>query len=302
MHVLVTGSSGLVGSALTPFLSEQGHHVTRLVRRASSGPGIARWDPVAGTIDREPLRGVQAVVHLAGESIIGRWTGAKKTAIRESRVEGTRRLCDALLALSPPPATFLCASAVGFYGERGAQVLDEDSPPGSGFLTEVCREWERAANRAAEQGMRVVNLRLGIVLSRRGGALAKMLPPFRLGLGGVVGSGAQYWSWIALDDLLGAIHHALALPTLRGPVNVVAPRAVTNREFTRVLGRVLRRPTLVPVPAFGVKLLMGEMGQELLLAGTRVEPRRLLATGYQFQFPELDGALRHVLHGRSTHR
>ena len=295
MHVLVTGSSGLVGTALVPFLAAQGHKVTRLVRRSGLGPGTVRWDPAAGTIDHEALRGVQATVHLAGESIVGRWTSAKKASIRESRVAGTRRLCDALLTLDPPPSTFVCASAVGFYGERGAQVLDEDSPPGFGFLADVCREWEGATDRAAERGMRVVNLRTGLVLSRRGGALAKMLPPFLFGLGGVVGSGTQYWSWIALDDLLGAVHHALFLPTLRGPVNAVAPQPATNRQFTRALGRALGRPTLLPLPAFGVKLLMGEMGQALLLASTRVEPRRLLATGYRFQFPELEGALRHAL-------
>ena len=295
MHVLVTGSTGLVGAALVPFLAAQGHQVTRLVRRSGVEPGTARWNPDAGTIDREALRGVQAAVHLAGESIVGRWTGAKKRAIRESRVEGTRCVCDALLALSPPPAAFVCASAVGFYGERGAQIMDEESPAGFGFLADVCREWEGATDRAAERGMRVVNLRTGLVLSHRGGALAKMLLPFQLGLGGVVGSGMQYWSWIALDDLLGAIHHALALTTLRGPVNAVAPQPVTNREFTRVLGRVLRRPTLIPMPAIGVKLLMGEMGRSLLLESTRVEPRRLLATGYQFQFPELEPALRRAL-------
>jgi uncharacterized protein (TIGR01777 family) len=296
MRVLVTGASGLVGSALVPFLAAKGHQVTRLVRGGHSGPGTVRWDPVAGTIDREALRGVEAAVHLAGESIIGRWTGTKKAAIRESRVEGTRRLCEALLALSPPPSTLVCASAVGFYGERGAELLHEDSSPGFGFLTGVCREWEGATDRAAERGMRVVNLRIGLVLSRQGGALAKMLLPFQLGMGGAVGSGQQYWSWIAIDDLLGAIHHALTLPALRGPVNAVTPTPVTNREFTRTLGRVLWRPTVVPVPAFAVRLLMGEMGRELLLASTRVEPRRLLATGYQFQFPELEGALRHVLH------
>ena len=296
MQVLVTGSSGLIGSALVPFLQAKGHRVTRLVRRSQSGPGTVRWDPAAGTIDWEALRGIEAAVHLAGESIIGRWTAAKKAAIRESRIEGTRRLCDALLTLAPPPSTLVCASAVGFYGERGAELLHEDSPPGFGFLTDVCREWEGATDRAAERGMRVVNLRIGLVLSRQGGALGKMLLPFQLGVGGVVGSGRQYWSWIAIDDLLGAIHHALTLSTLRGPVNAVAPAPATNREFTRTLGRALRRPTVVPVPAFAVRLLMGQMGQELLLASQRVEPRRLLATGYQFQFPELEAALQHVLH------
>ena len=298
MHVLVTGSSGLVGEVLVPSLAAKGHQVTRLVRRSGLGPGTVRWDPAAGTIDLDALRGVEAAVHLAGESIVGRWTSAKKASIRESRVEGTRRLCDALLRLSPPPTTLICASAVGFYGERGEQVVDEDSPPGFGFLADVCREWEGATARASARGMRVVNLRIGLVLSRRGGALAKMLPPFLFGLGGIVGSGTQYWSWIALDDLLGAIHHALSLPTLRGPVNAVAPQPATNRELTRALGRVLWRPTLLPLPAFGVKLLMGEMGQALLLASTRVEPRRLLATGYRFEFPELEGALRHVLRRR----
>ncbi len=295
MHVLVTGSSGLVGAALVPFLTAKGHQVTRLVRRSGLGPGTVRWDPVAGTIERDALRGVEAAVHLAGESIVGRWTAAKKRAIRESRVESTHRLCDTLIRLDPLPQTLICASATGFYGDRGDTILDEDSPPGFGFLADVCREWEGATERASARGMRVVSLRLGIVLSRRGGALAKMLLPFQLGLGGVVGSGRQYWSWIAMDDLLGAIHHALTLSTVRGPVNAVAPQSATNRELTRALGRVLWRPTLLPLPALGVKLLMGEMGQALLLASTRVEPRRLLVTSYPFQFPELESALRHVL-------
>ena len=298
MRVLVTGSSGLVGSALVPYLAERGCHVTRLVRRSGLGPGTVKWDPVAGTIDREALRGVQAAVHLAGESIMGRWTPAKKAAIRESRTEGTRRLCDALWTLSPPPSTLICASAMGFYGDRGAERLDEDSPQGFGFLADVCRAWEDATDRASERGMRVVNMRIGLVLSRRGGALAAMLPPFLFGLGGPVGRGAQYWSWIMLEDLLGAIHHVLTLPTLRGPVNAVAPQPVTSREFAHALGRALWRPAVLPLPAAAVNLLMGEMGRSLLLASARVEPRRLLATGFQFRYPELSAALSQALRKR----
>lgn len=296
MRILVTGASGLIGSALVPFLTATGHRVIRLVRRGATGPNALRWDPIGGTIDREALRGVDAVVHLAGESIASRWTAVRKKEIRESRVEATRRLCDALLTVNPPPKTFLCASAVGFYGNRGVEVLDEDSPPGFGFLADVAREWEGATERAAARGMRVVNLRFGIVLSRRGGALAKMLLPFRLGLGGILGSGAQYWSWVALDDVLGAIEHALTLTTLHGPVNVVAPGSVTNREFTKTLGWVLFRPTLFPVPAAALRMVMGYMADDLLLASQRAVPARLQATGYQFKFPELEPALRHALH------
>lgn len=296
MKVLVTGSSGFIGSALVPFLTAAGHAVTRLVR-SQPRPGAAevRWDPVAKTVDTAGLEGLNATVHLAGETIVGRWTPASKARLRSSRVEGTRLLADALSRLTRPPRVMVCASAIGYYGDRGEEILREESPPGTSFLSQVCREWEAAAQPAIRKGIRVVHLRIGVVLSPAGGALARMLPPFKLGLGGRLGSGRQYMSWIALDELVEVIHFALTNDRLRGAVNAVAPRPVTNLEFTKTLGRVLSRPTIFPVPAFAVRLALGEVADELLLASTHVEPTRLLAAGYQFRFPELEGALRHAL-------
>lgn len=296
MTILVTGSSGLIGSVLVPFLTTGGHRVTRLVRsQPRPGEMAVRWDPVAGTLETAGLVGLDAVVHLAGENLAGRWTAEKKARIRDSRVKGTRLLCESLARLAQPPKVLVCASAIGYHGDRGEELLQEESAPGSGFLAEVCRAWEASAEPAVQRGIRVVHLRFGVVLSPSGGALAKMLFPFRIGAGGILGSGRQYWSWIALDDAIGAIHHALTTDTLQGPVNVVAPHPVTNREFTKTLGRVLGRPTPFPMPAFAARLAFGEMAEELLLASTRVEPTRLLATGYRFRHPELEGALRHLL-------
>jgi uncharacterized protein (TIGR01777 family) len=298
MNVLVTGSTGLVGSALVRELSGRGHDVTRLVRPSTEGGGTgeARWDPESGIVSLCKGRRMDAVVHLAGEKIAGlAWTPERKATIKDSRVKGTRILCESLLRLERPPATLVCASATGYYGDRGDEVLREESPPGKGFLAGVCREWEEATGEAARRGVRVVNLRIGMVLSAEGGALAKMLPAFRAGAGGRIGSGKQYMSWIALSDLVGVILYALATDSLAGPVNAVAPGSVTNREFTKALGRVLGRPTVAFLPAFAARLLFGEMADELLLAGARVEPAKLSASGYRFRFPELEGALRHVL-------
>jgi hypothetical protein len=266
-----------------------------MVRSAGGPPGV-RWDPVAGIIDKAGLDRVDAVVHLAGESIAsGRWTPDKKARIRASRMDGTRLLCEALAALDTRPRTLVCASAIGFYGDRGDAELDEASARGEGFLADVCAEWEAATAPARTAGIRVVQLRFGVILTPAGGALARMLLPFRLGAGGVLGGGRQYMSWIAIDDAVGAIHHALIAPVLEGPVNAVAPTPVTNREFTRALGRVLRRPTIFPMPAVVARLAFGEMADELLLSSARVVPRKLRESGYAFREPDLETALRHLL-------
>jgi len=300
MNIAVTGASGLVGSELIPFLTTGGHDVTRIVR-GEAGDGEVNWDPAAGNFDVSSIDGVDAVVHLAGENITaGRWTAALKQRIRDSRVNGTRLLCEALARMKTPPKVLIAASAIGFYGNRGDEVLDESSEPGEGFLSEVCQEWEAATTPAKDACIRVVNLRIGVVLSPKGGALAKMLTPFKLGGGGIIGDGGQYWSWISIDDVAGAIHHALMTDTLSGPVNVVAPNAPTNREFTKTLGRVLRRPAILSMPAFAARLALGEMANDLLLASTRAEPKKLLESGYKFRQPTLEQSLRHVLGKKSS--
>ncbi len=296
MKVAVTGSSGLVGSALVPFLTTGGHEVVRLVRRAPRTPDEARWDPEAGTVDARSLEGADAVVHLAGESIAeGRWSEAKRARLRSSRIGPTRLLAETLAGLRRKPKVLVSASAIGYYGNRGDVVVTEQDAPADDFLGRLCVEWEQATEPAAAAGIRVVPLRIGVVLSPRGGVLGTLLPPFRMGFGGVVGPGTQYMSWIALDDLLGVIHHALDRNDLHGPVNAVAPGPVTNVAFTTTLGRTLWRPTIVPVPAFALRAAFGEMADAVLLASTRVRPERLLATGYRFRFPGLEGAFQHLL-------
>jgi len=296
MRILVTGSSGLIGSAVVRFLIAGGQNVVRLVRsRPPAGEAEVYWDPAEGRIDLARLEGLDAAIHLAGETTSGRWTAEKKARIRDSRVKGTQLLCQSLAQLKEPPKVLVSASAVGYYGDRGDEWLDEGSLPGSSFLAEVCQQWEAATEPAVQRGIRVINLRMGVVLSPAGGALAKMLLPFRMGVGGILGSGRQYMSWIDIDDLVGAISNALTNDSLRGPVNATAPGPITNREFTETLGRVLRRPTLLRVPAFAVRLAFGEMVDELLLASARVKPIRLLASGYAFRYPEIESALRHVL-------
>jgi len=297
MRVLVSGSSGLVGSVLLTLLDARGIASSRLVRRRSDvGQADISWDPETGAIDRDHLDGFDAVVHLAGENIAaGRWTEKQKHRIRSSRVEGTRFLCHALARLEQPPGVLVCASATGFYGDRGTEWLDESASPGNGFLSEVCQAWEQAADPAREAGIRVVNLRFGIVLSAAGGALAKMLLPFRFGLGGRVGSGRQYWSWISIEDVVEVICQSLSDRSLVGPVNTVSPKPVTNSEFTRALGKVLRRPTVMPLPAPMARLVLGQMADELLLASARVRPSRLSEVGYRFRHPELEPAIQAAL-------
>ena len=292
-RVAITGATGLVGSALAAFLSTGGHRVQRLVRRSAVSDGEIAWDPSSGRVDLAALEGVDAVVHLAGRGIAeGRWNPAAKAAIRESRVGGTAVIARSLASLKRPPRVLVCASAIGFYGNTGGTEVDETAPRGRGFLPEVCEAWEAAADPARSAGIRVVHLRIGVVLSSRGGALARMLTPFRLGAGGVVGGGSQGMSWIALDDLIGAIQYALFTEGLSGPVNAVAPAPATNRELTRILARLLHRPALLPLPAAAVRLLFGEMGQALLLESARVLPRRLAESGFSHLHPTLEGALR----------
>jgi uncharacterized protein len=293
-RILVSGSSGLIGSALLPVLKTSGYEVVCL-GRGQSGSGRIGWDP-ARPLAPESVSGFDAVIHLAGESIASRWTESKKKAIRDSRVLGTRHLAEALARAASPPRVLISASAIGFYGDRADEILREDSASGgSGFLPEVCREWEAAADPAVQAGIRTAFLRTGIVLSAEGGALKQMLPPFRMGLGGKIGSGRQWMSWIDPHDEIGAIRHILMNESLRGPVNSVSPHPVTNAEFTNTLASVLSRPAIFPMPAFAARLVFGQMGDELLLGSQRVAPAKLSATGYVFQKPDLRKALEDIL-------
>ncbi|HVA01872.1 MAG TPA: TIGR01777 family oxidoreductase [Terriglobia bacterium] len=297
MKILIAGSSGLIGSALIPVLKAQGHQVVRLVRRkADAEEGVASWNPAAGQLDPNAFEGVNAVVNLAGESIAAaRWTSERKARLRDSRVQGTKLLSETLARLANPPEVLVSASAVGYYGSRGDEVMSEEKPPGAGFLPEVCVAWEAATEPARQRGIRVINLRIGMVLSGEGGALQPMASAFRMGVGGKLGDGRQFMGWITNDDLTRAILHVIVNTSFHGPVNAVAPNPVPNKEFTESLGKVLRRPAVFSMPAFVVRLAFGEMADALLLASARVEPARLLAGGFTFQYPELEGALRHVL-------
>ena len=301
MVILVTGGSGLVGRRLIPYLEAVGHRVIRLVRsRDMAGERAAFWSTSEGRFYWNDDEGIDAVVHLAGESILGRWTRAKKARIRDSRVDPTRRLSAFLAGMDTPPRILVAASATGFYGDRGEESLAEESPAGDGYLPGVCRQWEAAADPARAAGIRVVNLRIGVVLTPEGGALAAMHRPFRLALGGRVGDGRQYMSWISRDDLVAVIRYVLESDDLSGPVNAVSPQPVTNAEFTRTLGLVLNRPTPFPIPSFFVRLVFGEMGKDLLLASARVLPERLQKAGFEFRHPDLEGALNDLLRGRRS--
>ncbi len=296
MKILVTGSTGLVGSVLVPSLRSKGHQVLRAVRSTAKGADEIEWNPETGQINIAKLSDLDAAVHLAGESVAdGRWSDEKKRRILDSRVKGTKLLSETLARLNPKPGVLVSASAIGYYGNRGSELVTEESTTGEGFLAGVVRQWESSTTAATQAGIRVVLLRLGIVLSTKGGALGKMLTPFKFGVGGKVGDGKQYMSWIAIEDVVGIIEYALADKTLSGPVNTVAPSPVTNAEFTKALGSAISRPTIFPLPAFVARLAFGEMADETLLSSTRVLPERLTKSGYKFQFSNLDDALRNAL-------
>jgi hypothetical protein len=296
--ILVSGVSGPIGAALVPSLEASGARMARLMRPDSSvspaATEIIRWDS-AQPVAQEAVSGFDAVIHLAGESIVGRWSAEKKTNIRDSRIVGTRNLAEALAQARTKPRVFVCSSAIGYYGDRGDEVLNEKSGAGTGFLAEVCREWEAATQPASAAGIRTVQIRTGVVLSPKGGALGKMLTPFKMGVGGRIGSGRQWMSWIDIADMVGAIQHILKNDMLQGPVNLVAPRPVTNAEFTRTLAAVLSRPAIFPLPKFAVKLAFGEMGETVLLGSQRVEPSQLAKSGYPFRFKDLRASLEGLL-------
>ncbi|MEE2657570.1 MAG: TIGR01777 family oxidoreductase [Candidatus Latescibacterota bacterium] len=297
LRILVGGSTGLVGTALVDYLRARCHDVVPLARRAPANaePHVL-WDPAAGKLPVEALDGFDGIVHLGGANIAhGRWTAERKRVIRDSRVVGTRLLCESLARAAERPDTLVCASAIGYYGSRRDEIMREDATPGDDFLAEVAKDWEAATAPAMEAGIRVVNLRIGVVLTPIGAALKSMLLPFRFGLGGRIGSGGQYMSWVTLDDVVAVIDHVIRNESVSGPLNAVAPEPVTNAEFTDTLGRALHRPTLVPLPAFAVRLLFGEMGQALLLSSTRVDSNRLVNSGYHFLYPTLAGALEDLL-------
>jgi uncharacterized protein len=293
-RILVSGASGPIGGALLPALKAQGATVARLVRKSGTGNDQIVWDP-ALPLSPDLISGFDAVIHLSGESIVGRWTDDKKRRIIDSRVQGTGHLVEAMVKAAQPPRVFVSASAVGYYGNRGDEILQEESPSGQGFAAEICRQWEAATQPAAQAEIRTAQMRFGVVMSADGGALPKMLPPFRLGLGGNLGDGRQWSPWVSVRDVVGAIQHVVGNQSLSGPVNIVAPNPVTNAEFTRVLASVLHRPAIFPMPAFAVRLIFGEMGEELFLASARVEPSKLVAGGYRFQHPDLRNALQEIL-------
>lgn len=298
MKIIVSGASGLVGTHLIPTLKAKGHEVYKLVRKTPKNADEIQWDSTRGIIESElaKIENFDAVIHLAGDNVgDGSWTEEKKRSIRESRTVGTRVLVESLKKLQNPPKTFIGASAIGFYGNRGDETVTEASAKGEGFFPEVCAEWEAEANKAADFGARVVTPRIGVVLAKDGGALAKMLTPFKLGAGGVVGGGKQWMSWIALDDLIRIFHFALENENVSGAINAAAPNPATNEEFTKTLGGVLNRPTIIPIPEFAVKLLFGEMGETLLLEGARVLPEKTQNLGFKFDFVKLEDALKHAL-------
>lgn len=292
MKIAIAGASGLVGSALIPILQSHGNQITRLVR-SSPKPGEIEWHPNQDEVSPQSLEGFETIINLAGENIAGgRWTDEQKRKIRDSRINGTHLLSEAVAKMNSKPGAFICASATGIYGDRDDETLDEQSESGGGFLAGVCREWEQATGPASKAGVRVVNLRMGPILAREGGMLSKLLTPFKMGMGGKVGSGKQYISWVALDDAVNAIKLAIDDESIHGPINIVSPNPVRNEEFTKTLGHVLNRPTALAMPAFAARLAFGEMADEMLLASQKVLPKRLTAAGFQFQYPTLESAMR----------
>ena len=297
LNILVSGASGLIGSALIPFLTTGGHRIVRLVRRLPlADTNEVFWDPDSGVLNPHDLGKIDVVIHLSGENIgQGRWTEDKKKRIVESRVKSTDLISKVITALNPVPRVFVCASAIGFYGDRGHLLLDESDGPGNDFISSVCAKWEKSAEPAVQKGIRTAFMRIGVVLSPLGGALSRLLWPFKIGLGAKIASGKQYMGWVSIEDVIGAVYHTMINDAVKGPVNVVSPMCSTNIEFTKTLGRVLSRPTVLSIPSVAIKILFGEMGREILLSSTRVKPETLLNTGYRFRSPHLEEALLQML-------
>lgn len=297
LNILISGASGVIGSALVPFLLTGGHTVKRLVRKPPQNPEEEIfWDPARCHIDSEKLTGTDVVIHLAGEHIGGgRWTPDRKRTIIESRTKGTSTLAKAIAAMENPPQIFLSASAIGYYGDCGDKVITEKDAPGDLFISEICKKWEASAEAAVNKGIRTVFMRIGVVPSPQGGALKELLLPFKMGLGGKIGNGRQYMSWVSIDDVLYAIHHAMFNEKVSGPVNFVSPTPVTNESFIKALGSAVNRPTVLPIPEYAIDKIWGEMGREVLLAGARVIPEKLIKSGYEFKFPDLEKNIKHML-------
>lgn len=298
MRIAITGSTGLVGTRLTQFFQKEGHQVLRLVRKTDQGRGTAYWQPETGEIEAEALEGTDVLIHLAGKSINGRWTKKRKEEILLSRTKGTRLIAETLASLRRPPRVLLSASGIGMTDDNTREV-DETDSVGSGFLSDVIREWEKSTKAAEKAGIRVAHMRFGMVLSPRGGALKQMLPAFKLGLGGRLGHGRQWVSWVALEEIPHIVRFLIDRKEVAGPVNIVSPNPVSNVEFIQALGEALRRPVMIPMPSFALKLLFGEMGEELLLKGNRAIPKKLLDAGYTFRYPELEPALKEMLRGNA---
>ena len=294
--VLISGASGLLGSAYSDYLSKKGHTVFRLVRREPAAENELFWDPMTGELELKNIEGFDSIINYSGKNIgLGRWTKKSKKVIYDSRLQSTTLLSESIAKLDNPPESFLSSSAVGYYGECGIEFVNEGAEPGEGFLSDLCAKWEKATMPAVKAGVRVIQLRSGVVLSAKGGALAKMLTPFKLGLGGRLGNGRQYMSWIMIDDHVGALYHLMTSDNIQSPVNVVSPEPVTNREFTKILAKVLHRPAVFPVPAFVLKTLLGQVADEILLSSTRAIPQLLMGSGFEFKYPALEDALNRCL-------